>query len=106
MSQVITKFKTTKEKVRYLLHKYPSARNSTEMCYLLFLKHFTRIGVHIPYIPQEEVKKVVPNPDSIARAIRFIQNTEKDPNAQPSPSVKRRRQKNETDFTEYFGKKE
>ena len=106
MSQAITEFKTTKEKIRYLLHKYPSARNSARMCYLLFLKHFTVIGVNIPFIPQDQVKEVIPHPDSIARAIRLIQNTEQDPNAQPSPSVKKRRQRNETDFTEYFGKKE
>ena len=102
MSQVIEKYQSTKERVRSILHKYPSARNSTRMCYLLFLKHHSPVGVNIPFIPKEEVEKVIPHPDSIARAMRQIQNTEKDPKAQPNSKIKSMRQEAEEIFTAYF----
>lgn len=104
MSVVVKEFKSTKEKVRDILHRYPSARNNLPMTYLLYLKHHSKLGKYIPFIPPKEVNEVIPNPDTIARARRFIQRTEKDPKAQPSPKVRQLRNEAEEDCREFFGK--
>lgn len=101
-SQVVRSFKTMKEKIRYLLHKYPSARDSDNMLLLLYLKHFTE--VKIDFIPKNLVDKKIPHPDTISRAKRFIQNTEKDPLAQSSQKVKEMKRKAEEEMREYFRK--
>ncbi|MCE7748933.1 MAG: hypothetical protein GPJ51_11080 [Candidatus Heimdallarchaeota archaeon] len=102
MSQVIQEFESFKEKIRFLLHKYPSARDSDKMLHLHFLKHFT--DVEINFIPSFEVLKTIPSTDTIARTKRHIQNTELDSLAQPSHKVKESRKKAEPECREYFGK--
>ena len=99
-SELIERFETTKEKVRYLLHRYPSARESPKMVFVLFLKYFT--PVKIDFIPKHLVEEMIPHPDTIARTIRQIQNTERDPYAQPSPKMKKLREEAEEVMTQYF----
>lgn len=82
------------------MHTYPSARDSPRMLFILFLKHFT--SVQIEFIPKHLVDEMIPHPDTIARTMRQIQNTEEDPRAQPSTKIKQLRREAQGEMTEYF----
>jgi len=83
--------KYMKDKVAYILAKYPYARDNLFYCILMFVREFVpELSKYIDYIPPEVIKNV-PSFETIRRVRAKIQNELK--MFQPSPKVKRRRQK-------------
>lgn len=60
------KLRTVKERVEYLLDKYPNARNSDLYLIILYLRYFTELGQYIKYIPYEIIKQY----DGITETVR------------------------------------
>ena len=60
------KLRTVKERVEYLLDKYPNARNSDLYLIILYLRYFTDLGRYIKYIPYDVIKEY----DGITETIR------------------------------------
>lgn len=73
--QLLEKLKTVRDRVEYLLEKYPNARNSDLYLTILYLRKFTELGKYIKYIPYEIIKKYDGIFESIRRARQYVQNT-------------------------------
>jgi len=64
--ELLKKLKTVKERVEWLLQRFPNARNSDLYLTILYLRYFTELGSYIKYIPYELIKKY----DGIFETIR------------------------------------
>ena len=52
------KLKTVKERVEYLLERYPESRNDDFYLYILYVRHFEpELSRYIEYIPFEIIKR-------------------------------------------------
>jgi len=71
---VLRSLKTVKERVEYLLKKYPETRNDDRYLILLYLRYFTPLSKYINYVPYEVLKQC-PSFESIRRVRQYIQNT-------------------------------
>jgi len=71
--QLLEKLRTVKERVEYLLERYPNARNSDLYLIILYLRKFTELGKYIKYIPYEVIKKYDGIMESIRRSRQKIQ---------------------------------
>ena len=92
--QLLKKLKTVKERVEYLLEKYPDARNSDLYLTILYLRKFTPLGKYIKYIPYRVIKEYDGIFESIRRARQYIQNTMgKYPPTDPEVLAKRMKKK-------------
>jgi len=71
--ELLDKLKTTKERVEWLLYKYPNARNSDLYLTILYLRKFTELGKYIKYIPYRVIKQYEGIFESIRRTRQKIQ---------------------------------
>ena len=71
--ELLDKLKTTKERVEWLLYKYPNARNSDLYLTILYLRKFTELGKYIKYIPYNVIKRYEGIFESIRRTRQKIQ---------------------------------
>ena len=71
--ELLEKLKTVKERVEYILQKYPNARNSDLYLTILYLRKFTELGKYIKYIPYEIIKKYDGVFETIRRTRQKIQ---------------------------------
>ena len=91
--QLLNKLKTVKERVEFILRKYPKARNSCFYTIIMYIRHFAKdLSPYIGYIPDDLIFKYEGLFESIRRARQIIQNTEgKYPPTNPYILMKRRR---------------
>ena len=73
--QLLERLRTVKERVEYILGKYPNARNSDLYLTILYLRKFTELGKYIKYIPYDIIKKYDGIFETIRRARQYVQNT-------------------------------
>ena len=73
--ELLDKLKTTKERVEWLLYKYPNARNSDLYLTILYLRKFTELGKYIKYIPYRVIKQYEGIFETIRRCRQYVQNT-------------------------------
>jgi len=71
--ELLDKLKTTKERVEWLLYKYPNARNSDLYLTILYLRRFTDLGKYIKYIPYNVIKRYEGIFETIRRTRQKIQ---------------------------------
>jgi len=71
--ELLEKLKTVKERVEYILQKYPNARNSDLYLTIIYLRKFTELGKYIKYIPYEIIKKYDGVFETIRRTRQRIQ---------------------------------
>jgi len=67
------KLRTVKDRVEFLLQKYPPTRNNDFYLTLLYLKYFDNIP--LPYIEWDHIVKAT-TPETVSRCRRKIQNDE------------------------------
>jgi len=89
--QILEKLKTVKERVEYILRKYPNARNSDLYLTILYLRKFTELGKYIKYIPYNVIKKYDGIFESIRRSRQKLQEEGKYPPTDPEVLRRRRR---------------
>ena len=70
---LLQRLKTTKERVEWLLKKYPNARNSDLYLTILYLRKFTKLGKFIKYIPYNIIKEYEGIFETIRRTRQKIQ---------------------------------
>jgi len=73
--KLLEKLRTTKERVEWLLKKYPNARNSDLYLTILYLRKFTKLGKFIKYIPYNIIKEYEGIFETIRRCRQYVQNT-------------------------------
>ena len=74
--ELLDRLKTVKERVEYLLRKYPGARNCDLYLIVLYIRHFIpELAKYISYIPYEVIKKYDGIYESIRRTRQYLQNT-------------------------------
>lgn len=88
---LLEKLRTVKERVEYLLEKYPNARNSDLYLIILYLRKFTELGKYIKYIPYEVIRKYDGVMESIRRARQKIQEEGRYLPTDPNVLKRRRR---------------
>ena len=72
-AELTRKLKTIKERVEYLLERYPEARNDDFYLYILYVRHFEpELSKYIEYIPFELIKRST-RFESVRRARQLIQ---------------------------------
>ncbi len=71
--QLLEKLRTVKERVEYILSRYPNTRNSDLYLTIIYLRKFTELGRYIKYIPYEVIKKYEGIFESIRRTRQKIQ---------------------------------
>ena len=99
---------TVKERVFWLLRRFPFARNNDLFLILMYIRFFVpEFSQYIRYIPTDELMKLCGqvNLESIRRARQYIQNT-LGYFPPTNPRVRRRRQKREKAFRRIFGRRE
>jgi len=75
--EVLEELRTVKERVEYILRKYPEARNSDFYLIVLYIRKFEKkLSKYIKYIPYEVIRGYDGLFESIRRARQYIQNTE------------------------------
>ena len=89
--QLLNKLKTVKERVEWILQKYPNARNSDLYLTIIYLRKFTELGKYIKFIPYEVIRKYDGIFETIRRTRQKIQEEGK--YLPTDPSVLRRRRK-------------
>ena len=89
--ELLSKLTTIKDRVRWLLVKYPNSRNSDLYLTILYLRHFTDLGKYIKHIPYALIKKYDGIFESIRRTRQKIQ--EKGILLPTDPKVLKRRRK-------------
>jgi len=89
--ELLEKLKTVKERVEYILRKYPNARNSDLYLTIIYLRKFTELGKYIKYIPYEVIKKYDGIFESIRRSRQKLQEEGKYPPTDPEVLRRRRR---------------
>ena len=91
---VLEELKTVKQRVEYLLERYPYTRNDDRYLIILYIRHFCpKLSKYIKFIPYDVFKEEVPNFETITRARRKIQ--EEGRFLPTSPRVMRRRRRRE-----------
>ena len=71
--ELLRKLKTTKERVRYIMERYPETRNDDFYLYLMYLRLFVpELSRYIGFIPYELIRKA-PRPETIRRVRQKIQ---------------------------------
>lgn len=71
---IVEELRTVKDRVKYLLEKYPNTRNNDFYLQLLYLKYFE--GVPLPYIDYSVVRRISGKLGTISRVRRKIQHEE------------------------------
>lgn len=71
--ELLEKLRTVKDRVEYLLARYPDARNSDLYLTILYLRKFTELGRYIRYIPYNVIKKYDGVFETIRRTRQKIQ---------------------------------
>ena len=71
--ELLEKLRTVKDRVEYLLARYPDARNSDLYLTILYLRKFTELGKYIRYIPYNVIKKYEGIFETIRRTRQKIQ---------------------------------
>ena len=89
--QLLEKLKTVKERVEWILQKYPNARNSDLYLTIIYLRKFTELGKYIKFIPYEVIKKYDGIFETIRRTRQKIQEEGK--YLPTDPNVLRKRRK-------------
>lgn len=89
--ELLEKLRTVKDRVEYLLARYPDARNSDLYLTILYLRKFTELGKYIRYIPYNVIKKYDGVFETIRRTRQKIQ--EEGRYLPTDPEVLRRRKK-------------
>lgn len=89
--RLLERLRTVKERVEYLLEKYPDARNSDLYLTILYLRRFTELGRYIKYIPYDVIKKYDGVFETVRRTRQKIQ--EEGRFLPTDPDVLRRRKK-------------
>lgn len=97
------KLATVKDRVTYLLSKYPETRNSDLLLIILYLREFTELGKYIRFIPYSLIKKYEGITESIRRARQYIQSQGLYPPT--DPEVLEARKKKERKLRNVLGKK-
>jgi outer membrane protein assembly factor BamD (BamD/ComL family) len=103
---VETEFKTIKEKVKYLMHKYPHTRDSDMLLFAKYLQEFTHFRIiNVLEFDYENVRNSFksipdlssfPNFRTVVRVRAETQNQEKEllPNSEEVREKRRTREKN------------
>jgi len=74
--QLLERLRTTKERVEYILAKYPDARNSDLYLIILYIRKFVpELARYIRYVPYDVIKKYDGLFESVRRARQYVQNT-------------------------------
>lgn len=89
--ELLEKLRTVKDRVEYLLARYPDARNSDLYLTILYLRKFTELGKYIRYIPYNVIKKYEGIFETIRRTRQKIQEQGK--YLPTDPEVLKRRKK-------------
>ena len=94
--EVYNELKTVKERVEFILRKYPDARNLCFFTIVMYIRHFAKdLSPYIKRIPKSLMYKYEGLFESIRRARQYIQNTEgKYPPTDPRILEKRRKRAN------------
>jgi len=73
---LLERLRTTKERVEYILAKYPDARNSDLYLIILYIRKFVpELARYIRYVPYDVIKKYDGLFESVRRARQYVQNT-------------------------------
>jgi len=89
--ELLEKLRTVKDRVEYLLARYPDARNSDLYLTILYLRKFAELGKYIRYIPYNVIKKYEGIFETIRRTRQKIQEQGK--YLPTDPEVLKRRKK-------------
>jgi len=74
--QLLNRLQTVKDRVEYILKRYPNARNSDFYLTILYIRRFIpELARYIGYIPYEVIRKYEGLFESIRRSRQYIQNT-------------------------------
>lgn len=91
VEELLQKFRTTKERVEYILKKYPQTRNNDMYLWIMYVKTFVpELSKYTKYIPYEIFEKATPF-ETITRARRKIQEEGKYLPTDPEVLKKRRK---------------
>ena len=82
---------TAKERVEFLLGRYPKARECDLYLLILYLRRFTELGKYIKYIPYEVIKKYCGVQETIRRVRQKVQEEGRFLPTDPEVLRKRRR---------------
>jgi len=89
---LLEKLRTVKDRIEYLLRKYPEARNSDMYLLILYIRNFVpELSKYIRYIPYEIIRKYEGLPESVRRARQKIQEEGRYLPTDPEVLRKRRR---------------
>jgi|GEM_PF-3060670 len=89
--ELFKKLKTVKQRVEYLLRKYPKARESDFYLIILYLRKFTPLGRYIEHIPFELMREYEGIFETIRRVRARLQSQGK--YLPENPEVLKRRKK-------------
>lgn len=101
--ELLSKLKTVKERVEYLMSISPNARNSDFYLIILYIRHFVpELAKYIGYVPYEIIKKYEGLFETIRRTRQKIQE---DGRFLPTdPAVLKRRRLLASKFRQVIGK--
>jgi hypothetical protein len=92
VEKIIEKFRTTRERVEFILKKHPNARNSDFYLVILYIRYFVpELAKYIDYIPYEIIRKYDGLFETIRRTRQKIQEEGKYLPTDPEVLKKRRR---------------
>jgi len=99
---VLAELKTVKDRVRFLLERFPLARNSDTYLFILYWKYF--VNLITEYVPWKTMMKAA-TPSTIRTARQQVQNEE---GLYPptDPKVLRRRQRKREAYRRALGRRE
>ena len=90
-NELFKKLKTTRQRVEYLLQRYPKARESDFYLIILYLRKFTELGQYIRHIPFSLIRKYEGIFETIRRIRAKLQSEGK--YLPENPDVLKRRKK-------------
>jgi len=89
---LLERLSTVKERIEYLLRKYPDARNSDFYLLILYIRHFVpELSKYIKFIPYEIIRKYDGLTETVRRARQLVQAEGKYLPTEPEVLRKRRR---------------
>ena len=89
---LLEKLSTAKERIEYLLRKYPEARNSDFYLLILYIRNFVpELSKYIKYIPYEVIRKYDGLTETVRRARQLVQSEGRYLPTDPEILRKRRR---------------
>lgn len=91
VEELLEKFRTVKERVEYILSRYPQTRNNDMYLWIMYVRTFVpELSKYIKFIPYEVFEKATPI-ETVTRARRKIQ--EEGRYLPTDPEVLRKRRK-------------